>query len=371
MRLALAELRRSKGRYLAITAAIGFIVFLVLILAGLADGLYYGATGAYRNGDAELYVFNEDAQRSIVRSELPASAASEIRQIDGVEDAGSMGIQLGSAREGGERVNIALIGTEPGRPGAPVDISTYPARSNPIAVADSSLRAVGIVIGDVVTLTGASTGVEVVDFVDDTDFLLAGTLWTDIDTWSQVRTEIVPELAFRGDVVQAVAVTTDPGADVAAVAVTIDDASGSTETVTTDEAISSLPGVEQQASTFQAIIITSFAVVGLVTALFFALITLEKRGLIAVLKAIGSTNRSLLAGVILQGLITGIGGFVLGFALSRLVGLVIPGEVPLTFLQGTAVTLLVATLVMGSIGAALSFRRISKIDPATALGGGA
>jgi len=371
MRLALAELRRSKGRYLAITAAIGFIVFLVLILAGLADGLYYGATGAYRNGDAELYVFNEDAQRSIVRSELPASAAAKIRQIDGVENAGSMGIQLGSARAGGERVNIALIGTEPGRPGAPVDISTYPARSNPIAVADSSLRAVGILIGDVVTLTGASTGVEVVDFVDDTDFLLAGTLWTDIDTWSQVRTEIVPELAFRGDVVQAVAVTTDPGADVAAVAVTIDDASGSTETVTTDEAISSLPGVEQQASTFQAIIITSFAVVGLVTALFFALITLEKRGLIAVLKAIGSTNRSLLAGVILQGLITGIGGFVLGFALSRLVGLVIPGEVPLTFLQGTAVTLLVATLVMGSIGAALSFRRISKIDPATALGGGA
>lgn len=371
MRLALAELRRSKGRYLAVTAAIGFIVFLVLILAGLADGLYYGATGAYRNGDADLYVFNEDAQRSIVRSELPADAAAEIRQIDGVADAGSIGVQLGSATAGGERVDIALIGTEPGRPGAPVDISTYPSGSNPITVADSSLRAAGIVVGDVVTLTGATTGVEVVGFVDDSDFLLAGTLWTDIDTWSKIRTEIVPELAFRGDVVQAVAVATDPQADVATVTVAIDSASGFTETATTAETISSLPGVEQQASTFQAIIITSFAVVGLVTALFFALITLEKRGLIAVLKAIGSTNRSLLAGVILQGLITGIGGFLLGFALSRLVGFAIPAEVPLTFLGGTAGTLLIATLIMGSIGAALSFRRISKIDPATALGGGA
>jgi hypothetical protein len=39
MRLAFAEMRRNLGRYLAVTAAIGFIVFLVLILAGLADGL--------------------------------------------------------------------------------------------------------------------------------------------------------------------------------------------------------------------------------------------------------------------------------------------------------------------------------------------
>ncbi len=370
MRLAFAEIRRTRGRFLSITAAIGFIIFLVLILAGLADGLYYGATGAYRNGNADLYVFDQDAQRSAVRSELPASTPEAVREVPGVTDAGGVGIQLGSATVGGERIDVALIGTEPGRPGAPVDLSSYPVGGDPIAVADESLKAAGVEIGDLIVMTGATTGVRIVDFVDDSAFLLAGTLWTDIPSWSTIRTEIVPELAFRGDVVDSVAVATEAGVEPAVVAADIDVALGFTETVTTSQAISALPAVDQQRSTFNAIIGTSFLVVGIVTALFFALITLEKRGLIAVLKAIGSTNRSLLGGVILQGLIAGVGGFALGFALSRLIGAVIPPEVPLTFLTGTAQSLLIATLVMGTLGAALSFRRISKIDPATALGGG-
>ena len=49
--------------------------------------------------------------------------------------------------------------------------------------------------------------------------------------------EIIPELAFRGPVVQAVAVTTDASVDPVAVAAAIDSASGATDTVTTDVAI--------------------------------------------------------------------------------------------------------------------------------------
>lgn len=371
MRLAFAELRRERKRYLSIIASIGFIVFLVLILAGLADGLYYGSTGAYRNGGADLYTFDEDAQRSIVRSELPASAVDDVRSVAGVRDAGPIGIQLGSAEVGAELIDVALMGVEPGRPGAPVNLDNYKGVSGfPIAVADSSLKERGLKIGDVVLLTGATTSVEVVGFVDDSAFLLAGTLWSTTDTWRSIRTEIIPELAFLGDAIQAVAVSIESGSDPSSVAAAIDTTVGSTETVTTEIAIASLPGVEQQAATFQAIIIASFVVVGIVTALFFALVTLEKRGLFAVLKAIGATNWSLLQGLMLQGLVSAVGGFIVGLALSRLVGLVLPGEVPLTFLTGTAFLLLLATIFMGALGAGLSFKRVSSIDPATALGGG-
>lgn len=371
MRLALAELRRARTRYLSIVAAIGFIVFLVLILAGLADGLYYGSTGAYRNSGADLYAFDEDAQRSIVRSELPASAVDDVRSVAGVRDAGPVGIQLGSAEVGGELIDVALMGVEPGRPGAPVNLDDYEGVSGfPIAVADGSLEKRGLNVGDIVVLTGATTSVEVVGFVEDSAFLLAGTLWSTTETWRSIRTEIIPELAFLGDAIQAVAVSMENGFDPPSVAAAIDTTVGNTETVTTQVAISSLPGVEQQAATFQAIIIASFVVVGIVTALFFALITLEKRGLFAVLKAIGATNWSLLQGLIFQGLVSAVGGFIVGLALSRLVGLVIPAEVPLTFLTGTAFLLLLATIFMGALGAGLSFKRVSSIDPATALGGG-
>jgi len=369
MRLALAEYRRNKGRFISITLAVGFIVFLVLILAGLADGLYYGATGFYRSGNADLYSYSDDARRSIVRSELPVEAVSAVRDIDGVTDAGGLGVQLGSTTVDGALIDVALVGHEPGRPGAPSFETPRSDIDGPIAIADSSLQAQGIEIGDEIVLTGATTPITVVEYVEDSAFLLAGTLWTDLETWSQVRTEILPEVAFRGPVVQTIAVTSDSTRDAMEVGAAIDSITGFTDTATTNEAISSLPGVEQQQSTFQAIIWTSFVVVGIVTALFFALVTLEKRTLIAVLKAIGASNRSLLGGILLQGLLASIGGFVLGFALSRLVGFVIPDEVPLTFLSATAGSLLVATVTMGLIGAALSFRRTAKIDPATALGG--
>ena len=113
----------------------------------------------------------------------------------------------------------------------------------------------------------------------------------------------------------------------------------------------------------------SFVVVGIVIALFFALITLEKRGQLAILKAIGSSNWLLLRGVLVQALIATVAGYVLGFALSRLLALVLPPAVPVEFLAGTARTLFFATIVMGAVGAVLSFRRIIRIDPASALGG--
>ncbi|MCJ7781871.1 MAG: ABC transporter permease [Acidimicrobiia bacterium] len=371
MRLAIAELRRNKGRYFSITAAIGLIVFLVLILAGLADGLYYGSTGAYRNGNADLYSYSQDSQRSFVRSEIPIGTIADVREVPGVTDAGGLGIQLGSTTVHGALIDVALIGHQPGRPGAPSFVTDFSSTSGPVAVADVSLEAQGVEIGDRILLTGSTTAITVVEFVEDSAFLLSGTLWTDLETWFQVRSEIVPELAFRDPAVQAIAVTVESPDDAGVVAGSIDDVTGFTDTVTVDEAVSSLPGVEQQQGTFQAIIWTSFIVVGVVTALFFALITLEKRNLIAILKAIGSTNRSLLVGILGQGLLTSVGGFILGFALSRLVGFIIPAEVPIAFLNGTAQALFIATIAMGLVGAALSFRRISKIDPATALGGAA
>ncbi len=53
MHIALAEMRRRKGRWATIVGAVAFIVFLVLVLAALADGLFIGSTGALRTGDSD------------------------------------------------------------------------------------------------------------------------------------------------------------------------------------------------------------------------------------------------------------------------------------------------------------------------------
>jgi putative ABC transport system permease protein len=194
-------------------------------------------------------------------------------------------------------------------------------------------------------------------------------LWVPLETWQALRVEVRPETARLGAVVQAFPFLVEEGAALDAVSAAIDDVLTTTETITTDEAILALPGVEQQQSTFTAIIAASFVVVALVIALFFALITLEKRGQLAILKAIGSSNALLLQGVLIQALIATIAGYAGGFVLARLLGFILPPTVPVAFLPATAVSLFLATVAMGGLGAAFSFRRVIRIDPASALGG--
>lgn len=372
MQLAFAEIRRRRGRWVSITGAIAFIVFLVLVLAALADGLFIGATGALRNSDADALVFSADGRRSLVRSELPAPDRTRVETVAGVAEAGALGVLLATAASDGEPFDIAVIGHLPGKPGEPTRLRTGRWLDGAEAfagLADVSLREEGIEVGDSVVLTGSTQPIEVIGFVTDSQYLLADTLWVTLETWQALRSEVRPETIGRGDVVQAFPVTLEEGAEVPEVAAAIDAGLGHTETVTTDEAILSLPGVEQQASTFTAIIAVSFVVVAIVIALFFALITLEKRGQLAILKAIGSSNGLLLRGVLVQALLASVAGYVLGFGLSRLLAFVLPAAVPVEFLPRTAVALLLATLVMGALGAVFSFRRIVRIDPASALGG--
>jgi putative ABC transport system permease protein len=372
MQLALAEIRRRRGRWVSITGAVAFIVFLVLVLAALSDGLFIGTTGALASSDADALVYSSDGRRSLVRSELPIADLPTLAGVEGVADAGALGVLLATAATDGEAFDIAVIGHLPGRVGEPTQLEEgrRPATNEPFAgLADVSLRDKGIELGSSVLLTGSTQPVEVIGFVTDARYLLAGTLWVTLDTWESLRFEIRPETIGRGSVAQALPFAVADGVPVATVMAAVDAAFGNTETVTTDDAMLSIPGVARQASTFTAIIVVSFVVVGLVIGLFFALVTLEKRAQLAILKAIGSSDYLLLRGVLLQALIATVAGYVVGFGLSRLLALILPPTVPVDFLAGTARTLFFATIVMGAVGATLSFRRIIRIDPASALGG--
>lgn len=372
MRIAIAEMRRRRGRWLSIVGAVAFIVFLVLVLAALADGLFIGTTGALATGDSDALVYSTDGRRSLVRSELPISDLPEIAAVTGVADVGALGVLLTTATAATAPFDAAVIGHIPGRAGEPTKLvdGRRPEVGEPgVVLADASLEDEGISLGDTLTIVGASQSLSVVGFVEDSRYLLAHSLWVPLETWEALRIEVRPETARLGAFVQAFPILVEEGADVERVAGEIDRVMGATETVTTDEAALSLPGVEQQESTFTAIIAASFVVVGLVIALFFALITLEKRGQLAILKAIGSSNVLLLQGVLFQALIATVAGYAVGFLLARLLGFILPSTVPVAFLPTTAASLFLATVAMGGVGAAFSFRRVIRIDPASALGG--
>ena len=371
MRMALLELRRRPWRFAPAILSLVLLTVLLLILGGLLDGLYGGFTGALRAQPGQLVVYAADAKLSVLRSRIDTRTTAEVSRTAGVSEVGGLGVVLLGARESDAEgsgpiidASVALFGYQL----APQGVPAPPSQAGRV-YADTSLKAYGVRAGQTLVLGPRRYPVTVAGWVSDTNFMLTGGLWGDIDTWRAVVASARPDLVLAPGTYQVLTVTTEAGADPTKVAAAIDVATGGkTHTVTRTVAVDSLPGITQQRSTFTAIIVATFVVAGLVVALFFVLITLERVRLYAVFKAIGASSGQVFSQVALQAVAIAAASFSLGVLLTLAVSRLVPARVPLELTVGRAVEVLLGLIVMSTLGSALSLRRVIRIDPATAIG---
>ena len=367
MRIALRELRRRPSRFATATVILTLIAVLLMFLGGLLDGLLRDATGAVRAQDADLIVYSSTAQDSFFRSRITPEQRAQIEAVPGVGEVGGLGVALLGGRVPGngprDLADLAVFGYQipPEGVGAPPPAGQ--------AYADEVLKASGIDVGTEVLVGPARTPVEVIGFVSDTNFSGQGSLWVAPDTWRDVQNANRPDATVGTDVFQALVVRAE-GVSPAQLATDIDAATdGATSTLTVDEAVNALPGVEQQSAVFNQIIGVTVLVAVVVVALFFALLTVERTGLYGVLKAIGARSRTLFAGVIVQAVLVTAVACTVGAALAVALDLAIPaGSIPFALTPARVVSSVVFLLLASVIGCAFSLRRVLRIDPAAAIG---
>lgn len=365
MRLALRELVRRPWRFAVAGTALLVLTMLLLFLGGLLDGLYLGSTGLLRSQSADLVTFSSDSRSSLVRSRIDPDVRAEVERTDGVESVAGLGVALVGAEvpDEAELADVAVVGYE--QPTG--DIPAPPPAGE--AYADRSLERQGVALGDRLGLGLARYPVTVTGWVEDANFLLQGGLWVEPATWREVLGASRPDSVLPDGTFQALVVTTAPGADPAAVAEAIDAATAdATETLTRDDAVLALPGIREQNSTFASIIGVTLFVAGLVIALFFALLTLERIGLYAVLKAIGGSTTQIFAGVVTQALVVAAVSFLVGAVAVYGLSPVLADALPFQLVPSRTATTFVLLLVTAVVGSAISLRRVVKVDPAAAIG---
>ncbi|MFM8267628.1 MAG: ABC transporter permease [Ilumatobacteraceae bacterium] len=360
LRLPLRELRRRPSRFAVATIVLAFLSTLLLFLGGLLDGLYLGSTGAIRAQRADVIVFSAASRDSFLRSRVPPLLRAAVSEAPGVEEVGGLGFVLLGARvpSNGALADVAVAGYELPPKGVPAP----PADGE--GIADSRLRDDGAQVGDTLLVGPAQTPVRIVGFVDDTAYLLQSSIWVNLDTWRAVQRANRPDAALADDVVQALVVRGEGDLAAAIEAYT----GGATNSLTVDEAVLALPGVEQQGSTFTQIITSTLVVVLAVVGLFFSLLTIERLALYGVLKAIGASDRRLFAGIVLQAVVVSIIAFVVGAVLVISASTRVPAAVPLQITPGRVVTTFVGIIVAAVLGSAVSLRRVLRVDPASAIG---
>lgn len=365
MKTAWKELVRKPARFLTVGGALTLIVVLILLLGGLLDGLYLGATRALDAQSGGVFAFSPDSNGSFFRSRIDPGTRAQVAAVPGVDTVTGLSVVQQPIHVPGrdEPVDAAVFAYE-----APNERVPAPPLTGG-AWFDRSLADQGVRAGQAVAFGSTRTSVTVAGFVDGTTFQLQGAVWMDPQTWNTVVRANLPAATMAPGASQVLVVTEDAGVDPATLAGRIADRVPRVSALTRQEAILGLPGVRDQQSIFSAIITVTFVVAGLVVALFFALLTLERVGLFGMLKAVGTSSRSIAAGLSLQSVLIALGAFLVGGAITLGLAALIPDAIPLDLEIRRATITIVGLIATALIGSALSFRRVVRIDPATAVGG--
>ncbi len=364
MKLALKELRRRPGRFATATVILTLIAILLMFLGGLLDGLIAISTGAIRAQDADAIVYSDTAQASFVRSRIEPELRAQVEAVDGVTEVGGIGnVQLGARVPGNgprDLASVALFGYEL----APEGVPDAPAYGQ--AWADESIKADGVEEGMVIEVGPARTPIEIVGFVEDTNFNGQSSLWASPDTWRDTLSANRPDAQLGPEVFQALIVRGDGDG----LPDNIDAATGgATDSYTVDGAVDAIPGITEQQATFNQIIGVTVAIALVVIGLFFALLTVERTSLYGVLKALGAKSSTIFAGLVAQAVVVTTIAATIAGALVVLLDVVLPpGSIPLLVTPVRIFLSFGLLLVAAVLGCSFSLRRVLRIDPASAIG---
>ncbi|MFI1314481.1 ABC transporter permease [Streptomyces albidoflavus] len=359
MYVAWRDLRFAKGRFALMGAVIVLITLLVGLLSGLTAGLGQQNISAVTRLPADRIAFAAPAggeELSYASSVVREEQWQRLGRADGVRSAEPVGIASVRAAAGDRHASVAAFGVQPGSGIGPGGV-----REGEIALTEPAAEELGVDgDGAEVAVAGREFTVRVIEGDDAYSHLPV--VWTHLADWQH----LAPGAAEGGrsaTTATVVAVDADPAVLPAA------DRAAGTRTVTTDDSLAAIGSYASENGSLQLMRGFLFAISALVIGAFFTVWTIQRAGDIAVLKALGASTRGLLTDALGQALVLLTGGTLLGTGLAAGIGALVSGSaVPFALAPGTVLAPAAVLIALGALGAALSVRRITSVDPLTALG---
>lgn len=343
-----------------------------LLLAMLFDAVYAGEARqvvAYvENADADVWVMQRGVSNMhMATSYLSDAKVNEVQQLDGVADVQAILYLNSVVNAGGKRWFSFVVGLDAGA-----------ARAGPWAMsAGQSMPADGeAVVPDVFAeITGIEVGAAIA--ITDQEFRVVG---LSSGTFSMGNTVIfvskndLEDIMSALDIVSFLLIKTEPGVDPVALSnainATVDNVQAvpSADFVENDRGMVMQMGVETIA--LMTVIGGALAVL-LVAFTIYSFVSRLRREL-AVIKALGATNRSLLASVGVQAVSVSIAGVILATVLAMtlipLTGKFLP-QVTLSLTLNAIVRTAIASVVIALLASFASARQLIRVDPVSAFQG--
>ncbi|WP_328967804.1 ABC transporter permease [Streptomyces sp. NBC_00239] len=360
MFVAWKDLRFAKGRFALMGAVVVLITLLVGLLSGLTAGLARENTSAVTGLPADHLAFGAPAggqKVSFTHSSVSESAWRSWAGRPGVAAADPVGIRTLNARAGERTAAVSAFGVEPDAGIAP-RVPGVPLGPGRVILSEKAAAELGVTAGDTVR----------VGSVEETVAAVSGTaayshtpvVWVALDDWQRIGNSGTPP----EEQATVIALRTTGGADLAA-----GDRAAGTKTLPLDEALTAIGSYTAENGSLQLMRGFLFVISALVIGAFFTVWTIQRSGDVAVLKALGASTPYLLKDALGQAVVMLLAGTGLGSGLAAAAGVLISGgDVPFVLDLPTVLIPAAVMIGLGVVGAALSIRRITAVDPLTALG---
>ncbi|MBW8471458.1 MAG: ABC transporter permease [Thiobacillus sp.] len=393
--LAGRDILHGWSKYVLTGLGLGLLIGVTLTMAGVYRGMVDDAHALLTNSRADLWVVQKDTQGPYAESSsIKDDVVRSVRGMPGVAAAANVAYLTMQVQKDGQDQRVMVVGMEPGRPGAPgyLVAGRHITRNHYEAVADVKT---GFALGDVVrirrhdyavvglTRRMVSSGGDPMLFVpmkdaQETQFLKDN----DAIVNDRARTAANPAFNRPGspgllDAVQAlqtssrnvnaVLVQIAPGFNPEQVAEPI--RRWKHLSVYTRDGMEDILVVKLIANSAKQIgmfLVILAIVSAAIVAFIIYTMTMGKLREIAVLKLIGTRDRTIAGMILQQALGLGLIGFAVGKVAATVWGPAFPKYVLL--LPGDAVTGLVVTMIICALASTLAIRVALKVDPGAAIG---
>lgn len=365
MFVAWRDLRFARGRFALMGVVIVLITLLVVLLSGLTAGLGRQNTSAVVDLPADHLVFAAPSEGDTVSfsdSVLDAATWDAWARVPGVERAEPLLIATTRAEIDERSVAVTVFGVEPGS--ALVDA---PITDGTVVLSAGAVDALRAGTGD--TLTVAGQQLTVTTRTADDWYSHTPVVWLSLAE-AQGLIYFGPAPATAGGIATTpratvVALTTS---GLSASALAGADTTLGTTTLARSATLDAIGSYAAENGSLQLMRGFLFAISALVIGAFFTVWTIQRSGDVAVLKALGASTGYLLRDALGQAVVLLVLGTGVGAGIAAGLGAAVRGTVPFVLDPATVVLPTAVMVLLGAAGAGLSVRRITSVDPLTALG---
>ena len=339
MNLAWKEMKKNKGRFLILGSIVFLVSFLTFIISGLANGLSQDNAALIKDLPQGQFYMDEDADQTYNLSKIDRSIQNEI--LSNEKNAVAFSIQMGFLNEKDNKQQSVAFTTA-------TESTLFANVKQGEVILDSSLKDKGIKVGDTLTNNQFNGKFVVKGFVEQKKYSHAPVAYINKEDYQEI---------YRVEEMQLIFV---PNGDSSKEYTGL-------HSFSNREFLQTIPSYNAEQMSLNMIVWFLIVISGMLFAIFFYMMNVQKIGLYGILKAIGLKTNKLFKMIWIQMAIITVVSLILSVGLSQAFNIISPKEMPFTLTITTTIQLSIVFLIIGFIGATISGMQIKKVEPLQAI----